>query len=146
MQHLISKFGQTRVVRHERGGVVYPTHGVRIKRKLADVLEREHIVLWCLRQPDFGSSCKLHDNFKHEHLLAYADYNTEVITLNAAVLVSMQQSFVDFCILHEIEHIRRGSRHSEEKIDRFALQLGRRLGLNVEAAYKYFSADSLHQQ
>lgn len=124
--------------------MIYPTHGVRVKRKLADVLEREHIMLWCLKQPDFGNSCKLHDNFKKVHLLAYADYNTEVITLNATALTSMQQSFVDFCVAHEIEHLRRGSRHSEIKVDLFALRLCRRLGLNVETAYKYFSQDSLH--
>ncbi len=137
------ELGVVREPKRPRGLVVRPTYGVKIRKRIAEFIEQKCLALWCLQDDDFHKSVKVVDDSRPLHFdpcrLAYATFATDVITLNASTMVQMKQEWVDFICLHEIEHLRRNSL-DEIKVNWWALQLGRRLGLNVETAYQNIAA------
>jgi hypothetical protein len=113
--------------RHRYGGVLYPTHGVRIPQAIKAFLKRNHIALACLVEPDFRNIVLLTSG---ERISAYgcAARTMGCVLLNATLLKELDRDMQNFVMLHEICHMCTGE---EEEATRLAIELGRKLGLKL---------------
>lgn len=112
-----------------KGAVLYPTHGIRINRKIRELIEKEKMLLVSLEEKDFYNILKLSLAYDGRNLMGISFITQDCIILNATSLKDKHsQAWTDYVCLHEIEHIRKQS-VDELYVDSCAKKLAVKLGL-----------------
>lgn len=120
------------------GGILYPTHGLRISIKIKRLCEVERIIIVCLEGDDvanvmLGISYPTVPVKTLKPYYGWAHLYENMIFLNATALRSVKPCLLNYVCLHEIEHIRYVD-EDEDATDRRTRILAKRLKLDIDCA------------